>query len=434
MLATLYAAWRVGRKASIVRIAILAICAGVVLSLKFSGPLVLFVVGAVLAARVFVPAAWPLFGRMWRPWWGRPLVALIVIFVMIGGAIGVLWGTYGFRFRPAPEANASMNMSGLVARVSSSEAKSASRGNKRLATQPTDTASPFVVVASFADAEHWMPQAWIYGLLETYRGLLSPPPAFMLDQSRRGGWWYYFPFAMIVKAPAAMLGVMAVSLLALFGALKRARVPSEATMWTATCLTLPIVLYLMLTFIVPLDFGIGRVLPVYPLLLIIAGVAISLWAQRSRAAVWVVALLAIGAGAETVRAYPHYVPFFNAGAKAVKSGVHLLGESNIDLGQELPLLAAWQADHADRKLYFSYYGPADPTLYGVNGIDVRRQGIDQRGKWPAEKGAVIAVSAAHLQGFGIEPELRPLYGQLRDRDPLTILGGSIYLYDLSPAK
>src|SRR5690349_14177899 len=57
MLATLYAVWRVGRKASIVRMAILAICAGVVLSLKFSGPLVLFVVGAVLAARVFVPAS-----------------------------------------------------------------------------------------------------------------------------------------------------------------------------------------------------------------------------------------------------------------------------------------------------------------------------------------------------------------------------------------
>ena len=82
-----------------------------------------------------------------------------------------------------------------------------------------------------------MPQAWIYGLLETYRGLLSPPPAFMLDQSRRGGWWYYFPFAMAVKAPAAMLIVMAVSLLALFGALKRARVPSEATMWTARSFT-----------------------------------------------------------------------------------------------------------------------------------------------------------------------------------------------------
>jgi hypothetical protein len=176
------------------------------------------------------------------------------------------------------------------------------------------------------------------------------------------------------------------------------------------------------------------VLPVYPLLLIIAGVAIALWAQRSRAAVWVVALLAIGAAAETARAYPHYVPFFNVGAKAVKTGVHLLGESNIDLGQELPLLAAWQADHEDRKLYVSYYGPADPALYGVRGIDVRKQGLDQRGKWPAEKGAVVAVSAAHLQGFGIEPELRPLYGQLRDREPLATLGGSIYLYDLSPGK
>jgi hypothetical protein len=434
MLATLYAAWRVGRKASIIRIAILALCAGVTLSLKFSGPLVLFIVALVIAARVFVPAAWPLFGRMWRPWWGRPLVALIVIIVMLGGAIGVLWGTYGFRFRPAPDAGASMNMSGLVEKVGSSEAKNSSRGNKRLAAQPAETQSPFVAIAMFADAKHLLPQAWIYGLLETYRGLLSRPSAFMLDQSRRGGWWYYFPFAMIVKTPMAMLLTAPIVVLALFGALKRARVPSEATMWTATCLALPVVLYLMILFIVPIDFGMGRVLPVCPLLLIIVGVAVSLWAQRSRSAVWVIALLVIGAGAETVLAYPHYVPFFNAGAKALQSGVHLLGESNVDVGQDLPLLAKWQAAHADRKLYVSYYGPADPAIYGIKAINVRKEGLDQRGKWPVEKDAVIAVSAAHLQGFGIEPELRPLYSQLRDRDPLMILGGSIYLYDLSPGK
>jgi hypothetical protein len=195
------------------------------------------------------------------------------------------------------------------------------------------------------------------------------------------------------------------------------------------------VLYLFFAMLMRLDFGLRHLLPVYPFLFVGVGVAAALAAQRWRGATWVVvAVIVAGLATETVRAFPSYVPFFNAGALAWRNGADLLGESNVDLGQDLPLLAQWQRDHPDRKLYVSYFGPADPALYGIKAIDVRKQGMDVRARWPAERGAVIAVSATHLQGFAIEPEARSLYSQLRAREPLAILGGSIYLYDLAPPK
>ncbi|MDQ3441595.1 MAG: hypothetical protein M3478_14730, partial [Planctomycetota bacterium] len=417
---------------SIFRIVVLAVLAALVLSLKFSGVFVLIIVCAVVVARVFIPASWPLFTDWFRKWWGRYFVAAIVVVVMLAVSITGLWGTYAFRFRPAPDATSSMNMPGIVAEVGMTEARLKSRG-RNVTTLRTDAQSFVVKAATYADAKRLLPQAWIYGFLETYQGLLTRP-AFALDQSRRGGWWWYFPFAMTMKAPLATIVALGLSAWALLAAWKRYGTPHEAGAWTITCLALPIVLYLFFAMLARLDFGVRHVLPVYPFLFIAMGVAAALAWQRWRSAKWVIALILVGVGTETVRAYPNYVPFFNAAATAWRDGVHLLGESNVDLGQDLPLLAAWQSEHPDRKLYLSYFGPADPALYGINAVDVRKEALDKRTRWPVDEKGVIAVSAEHLQGFAIAPEARSLHSQLRARPPMEILGGSIYLYDLSSEK
>ncbi len=81
----------------------------------------------------------------------------------------------------------------------------------------------------------------------------------------------------------------------------------------------------------------------------------------------------------------------------------------------------------------SYFGAAHPALYNINAIDVRSGGIDTHSAWPDDD-AVVAVSATHLQGFAIDTESRPFYAELRKREPLTILGGSIYLFELAPSS
>ena len=430
LLASVYAAWRAGRRASIFRVVILALLAAAVLSLKFSGVFVLPIVCSVVIARVFVPASWPLFTNWFRKWWGRYFVAAVVVLVVLASGITGVWGTYAFRFHPAPDPASSMNLPGLVDEVAMTEARLKSRGRK-VTTVPVEAHSYVLQAATYADAKRLMPQAWIYGFLQTYEGMLTRP-AFLLDQSRRGGWWWYFPFAMAVKAPLGTIAALALAVWALLAAWKRYGTPQEAGAWTITCLALPVVLYLFFAMIARLDFGLRHVLPVYPFLFIAIGVAAALAWQRWRGAKWVMALIAIGIGTETVRAYPSFLPFFNASATALRHGVHLLGESNVDLGQDLPLLAAWQSKNRDRKLYLSYFGPADPALYGIKAVDVRKDGLDRKTRWRADPTGVLAVSATHLQGFAIEPESRSLYSQLRNREPREILGGSIYLYDLVP--
>jgi hypothetical protein len=431
LLAAVYAAWRAGRRASIFRITVLALLGAVALSLKFSGLFVIAIVAAVVAARVFVPASWPLLGRWLRKWWGRYVVAGTIVVVMLAAAVAGLWATYAFRFRPAPDPGSGMNMTGIVAEVGATEARLKSRGNLRLATQPVPKPSALVAAATRADANRLLPQAWIYGLLDAYQGVLTRP-AFMLDQTRRGGWSWYFLFAIAVKTPLATLAALPLAAWALFRAWRRYGTPGEAGAWTITCLGLPVLLYLFFATLARLDFGLRHVLPIYPFAFVAMGVAAALAVQRSGRARWVIALLAIGLATETARAYPNYVPFFNAALTAWRPGVRLLGESNVDLGQDVPLLAKWQAQHPDRELYLSYAGPAEPAMYGVNAIDVRKEELDLRPRWPADPHGVIAVSASRLQGFDIDPSARLLYAQLRKRQPMAILGGSIYLYELAP--
>ncbi|MGB7161485.1 MAG: hypothetical protein WBD40_25725, partial [Tepidisphaeraceae bacterium] len=214
---------------------------------------------------------------------------------------------------------------------------------------------------------------------------------------------------------------------------------SEATVWTITCLALPVGLYLAIAMMSKTHQGFRHVLPVYPILFIAIGIAASIAWRRSRVlGRLLIGLLAIGLATETARAFPDYIPFFNTAAGGSRGGLRLLSESNLDWGQDLPLLAKWQREHPDRKLYLSYFGTADPAHYGVGGvgaIDVRETKLDQREeRWPAEAGAVLAVSASYLQGVAGEPQTRPFYRTFRDRAPLAVLGGSIYLFDLSPGK
>jgi len=198
------------------------------------------------------------------------------------------------------------------------------------------------------------------------------------------------------------------------------------------CLSLPALLYLAIAMTSKTHHGLRHVLPVYPMLFIAIGVAAAYAWRRSRGVGRsLIVLLAIGLMTETARAFPHYIPFFNS-AVQWRGGLNLLSESNLDWGQDLPLLAKWQQDHPGRKMYLSYYGTADPAYYGIRAIDVREAKIDQREAWPSEAGAVLAVSATHVQGVAVDPDLRKIYTRLRDREPLAVLGGSIYLYDLSP--
>jgi hypothetical protein len=135
-------------------------------------------------------------------------------------------------------------------------------------------------------------------------------------------------------------------------------------------------------------------------------------------------------GAETLAAFPNYVAFFNAAAGGSRGGIRFLGDSNLDWGQDLKLLAQWQQDHQNQTLYLAYFGLADPAYYGVTYRNL--PGSYQFGPpyEPPRAPGVVAISATHLQGIYQEDDMLRVYRTIGQRlEPIEVLGGTIYLYD-----
>jgi hypothetical protein len=143
------------------------------------------------------------------------------------------------------------------------------------------------------------------------------------------------------------------------------------------------------------------------------------------------ALLAAGLAAESLAAAPDYLAFFNAAAGGSRGGVRHLGDSNLDWGQDLPLLAAWQARHPDVPLYLAYFGVVDPAFYGIRYRNLPGgYPFGDVPSLPGEGPAVVAISATKLQCIYLGEDLLPFYRRFGRNEPTAVLGGTIYLYDL----
>ena len=147
------------------------------------------------------------------------------------------------------------------------------------------------------------------------------------------------------------------------------------------------------------------------------------------------AILIIALACESLSAYPNYISFFNVAARRTAGGLALLGDSNLDWGQDLPQLARWRQQHPTERLYLAYYGGADPAAYGIDYINV--SGGFFLGPPPQAISApgVIAVSATRLQGLYMDDDLRRQFAELRAQPVREILpGGTIYVFDYPPQQ
>jgi hypothetical protein len=184
-----------------------------------------------------------------------------------------------------------------------------------------------------------------------------------------------------------------------------------------------------------INHGIRHLLPLFPLAFIVIGIVFAkLWRRTSARRMQIAAVtLAVLLLAETLPAWPNYIPFFNLAAGGPRGGLRLLGDSNLDWGQDLPLLAKWQAAHPNERLYFCYYGSADPSVYGIRYVNLASGFFLGPPAEPITAPGVIAISATRLQGLFMPPSLRQSYGRLRTQAPREVLGGSIYLFDYPAA-
>jgi hypothetical protein len=341
-------------------------------------------------------------------------------------SIAGIWACHGFRFAATRDPNLRLDLAGIAQAGVWSDIV-ATDSNGRVPSREDVAAQPLPLlsrVALAADRNRLLPQAWLAGLLETYN-TTRLWPCYLMGEYRRTGWWYYYPLAALFKTPLATLAAFAVAVVLVIRRMTR------FDRWTIICLLAPMLIYGLAAITSRLDQGIRHVLPLYPFGFLLSGAALAELLKRSqRIGAVVLSLLSLGLIIESVAAYPNYIPFFNAAARSHR--VELLGDSNLDWGQDLKLLAAWQRAHPGTKLYVSYFGACDPGYYLADYTPLPgNSGSLLSPQQPTESG-VLAISASNLQGIYLEEPMRSKYRRLlKEEKPIEVVGGSIYLYNFN---
>ena len=402
MLLAMIAMWRAGGHFTVANALALSLGCAVAINVKFSAILVPVIVLLGLLMRALLPSPWTIFRREAASRWHRLLVVpamLLLIFVM---TYVVTWSAYYWRFAPSPDPALTLNTD-----------------------QPL--VGPVDRVAWFAAEHRLLPQAFCIGLIRQHAAI-QHTRNYLLGNVSGKGWWYYYPFAFIVKTPIATLLAIA---LAIVAALKfRLARQTDADDWNWICLLLPITVFLLAAIMSDYNHGLRNLLPIFPMLFIAVAVTFARAMSHWRHAKIVAALLLAGLATESLLAFPNYLSFFNAAAGGSRGGLNLVGDSNLDWGQDLPLLVQWHREHPDVKLYLAYWGPTDPIWLDIQYTPLPGylSGVPDLPPSPSEPG-VLVISATLLQGIYIRPPWDAMYAEIRTWKPRDVLGGSIYIYD-----
>jgi hypothetical protein len=372
--------------------------AGLALSAKFSALGYL----PVTLAGYGLLAAWA--RRSW-PWENRPLTIKPLVYqvsLAAGIAFTLLWATYGFDLTPLRH----------LTRMPEIEL-----GNY------VSSDSVFGQTADYVSTRMAFPmQSFFAGIVQVFRHFFAGHGAFQIAYGQfllgevkwDGGWWYYFPVALAVKTT---LPFLALSLLALVSLWRGRR---EATCARSLFVVWAMVSILAVAMSGSLNIGVRHILPIYPLMAILAS---SFFRRNknaflpSRLGMSLAGLLLAGHAAASLGAHPDYLAYFNETARGKEH--ELLGDSNLDWGQDLARLGHYVQQHEIEDLSLSYFGPTSPEVVGIKSW--RRFSTQERPRgW-------VAVSVLHLQGIYRDPNGDD-FSWLADHTPYAKIGKSIWLY------
>jgi hypothetical protein len=231
--------------------------------------------------------------------------------------------------------------------------------------------------------------------------------SYLLGEHRDRGWWYFFPAMVAIKTP---LGFLA---LALAGA---AAIVFRTDRNRSSCLTVLFPAAVMAVCMAShVNIGVRHVLPIYPLLAILAGHAVSL-SFRSRAK-WVLApvavLLAGSAVVSCWMAQPDYIGYFNqlAGSHPEKITIEA------DLGQDVHRLS-----QTLRSL-----GAKEVAIRVQSTAELDKEGLPPFSEVPPFRkvAGFVAISDAFFEMGYAENKS---YGWLREYAPIQRVGKTISLY------
>jgi Dolichyl-phosphate-mannose-protein mannosyltransferase len=415
MLIFMFFAWRIGKRATPATSIMLGLSMGMGLAIKFTGVLLPVMLFVVLAIRIVLPDPWPVLRSSLAARGQKIIAAACVMAMTIAIAWIVIWASYRFRYASVAQGHPIDTPS--ILRIIAEHQFELKMGRLPVGDEAQGLEqTAFVRAALFVDRHHLLPQAWTNGLLLTY-GLSIVRDAYLLGTIYDNGRWYYFPLVMLFKMPLATLAAMLLGFVAAITLAANGKLFDRGHLWISICLLTPILIYGLSAIQSKLNIGIRHLLPIFPFIFILLGVGASaLKRARPRLFNAVAIILGLGLAIETLSACPDFIPFFNVAAGGARGGIRLLGDSNLDWGQDLPELYVWQQNHPDVPLYLLYFGRLTPKFYGIKGLEA------------LDRPCVVGISATVIQGLYVPKPLRLALRPLLNMPPREVLGGTVYLY------
>jgi hypothetical protein len=273
-------------------------------------------------------------------------------------AVGVIWASYGFRYAMFRqfEPNRVRSLVGWDVLE--------------------DRGGPIVPVLRFVRAHELLPESYVYGFAHTYR-FSRYRKAFLNGEYRSTGWVGFFPYTTAVKTPLALFGLIALAAIHA-ASLRRGAREWRGRLYAWSPLLSLFGVYWVFSLTSGLNIGHRHIIPVYPVLFVMAAGAAAWVARPLRwAGACVLALAAWFAG-ESLWIRPHYLAYFNEIVGPRDAWKHVV-DSSLDWGQDLPGVRSWLDAHPpDGPVFISYFGSGDLVYYGIRGTRVGDANFDLR--------------------------------------------------------
>ena len=269
-------------------------------------------------------------------------------------------------------------------------------------------------------------QPWLSGFHQFLTLSQEGLPAFFFGEYSWHNWWGYFPLAFLIKTPVGSLVLVTISVVFY-------RTGSPLGYRQALFLVLPVTLIFLAMTQAKTNIGLRHILPVYPILFVLASRTATLHLRRPSLALLLIGIPLACTAISSLRIAPHQLAYFNESVGGPEQGYRYLSDSNLDWGQDLKGLKAYVDKEKLPIIYLSYFGTAPPSYYRIRYQDVASKG--SLGPPPPEKvptdapRKILAISAYNLQDVSTPHD--PLFRWLWKREPVAKIGYSIFIYDLT---
>jgi len=393
---TTFTVWRLLHQVTIGRWLAVTFATACLFLSKMSAVLIIPIAAMLLLIRLIArqPLDLKLFGRSWHIT-SRLRMALIfagLICLTTLTTWGAIWSAYGFRYQAGPDSEATFIRNWDEMLQIGSAQKS--------------------VIVPLRDHQ-LLPEAYLWGMAYTFK-TTTRRDTFMAGQHSQTGWRTFFPYAVAMKTPLPVFGLL---ILAAVFWLRSVRHKTDTTgdelsaskillnaLYRTTPLWAFLTVYWLTAIQSSINIGHRHMLPTYTPMFVLAG-GIGAYMKLSRRGLnAIVTCLLIWTTAETLSVHPHHLSYFNQFAGGPSGGYRRLVDSSLDWGQDLPRLAEWADEYREMgephgPIHIAYFGRADPAYYGLQATWLHSlRPIEPITQPPSQlKPGVYCISATLLQ-------------------------------------